>query len=176
VLYLVAAYAVWRVARHLRAAGDVTRSEALVWSVIAILLLALGINKQLDLQSAFTEIGRVVASAQGWYERRWIVQAFFVGLVAGCALMTAVGLLVVLRRAPAPALLALLGTAFVLTFVVIRAASFHHVDVLIGSRLFGLRWNWILEIGGILIVLLAARWRQKQLHYPRQSEQGLRRS
>jgi hypothetical protein len=102
----------------------------------------------------------VIASGQGWYERRWIVQAFFVGLVTGSAVTTVIMLLVLLRRAPAPALLALLGTAFVLTFVVVRAASFHHVDVLIGRKLLGLRWNWILEIGGILIVLLAARWRE----------------
>jgi hypothetical protein len=163
VCYLVAAYAAWHVARRLRAGGDSNGSEAVVWSVIAILFLALGINKQLDLQSAFTEIGRLIASEQGWYEGRWIVQAFFVGLVTGCALTTAITLLVLLRRAPAPALLALLGTAFVLTFVVVRAASFHHVDVLIGRKLLGLRWNWIFEIGGILIVLVAAKWRAQRL-------------
>jgi hypothetical protein len=162
VLYLLAAYAVWRIARRLRAAGDDTRSEAGVWTVIALLFLALGINKQLDLQSAFTELGRVIASGQGWYERRWIVQAFFVGLVTGSAVTTVITLLVLLRRAPAPALLALLGTGFVLTFVVVRAASFHHIDVLIGSRLLGLRWNWILEIGGILIVMVAAWLRRLQ--------------
>lgn len=163
VLYLAAAYALWCVVRRLRTTGDDAGSEKLVWSIFAILFIALGINKQLDLQSAFTEIGRVIASAQGWYDQRWIVQVYFVGLVTGCAATAAVVLLVLLRRAPAPALLALLGTAFVLTFVVVRAASFHHVDVLIGRKVLGLRWNWILEIGGIMIVLLAARWRLKQL-------------
>ena len=163
VLYLAAAYALWCVVRRLRTTGDDAGSEKLVWSIFAILFIALGINKQLDLQSAFTEIGRVIASAQGWYDQRWIVQVYFVGLVTGCAATAAVVLLVLLRRAPLPALLALLGTAFVLTFVVVRAASFHHVDVLIGRKVLGLRWNWILEIGGIMIVLLAARWRLKQL-------------
>lgn len=163
ILYLAAAYALWCVVRRLRTTGDDAGSEKLVWSIFAILFIALGINKQLDLQSAFTEIGRVIASAQGWYDQRWIVQVYFVGLVTGCAATAAVVLLVLLRRAPAPALLALLGTAFVLTFVVVRAASFHHVDVLIGRKVLGVRWNWILEIGGIMIVLLAARWRLKQL-------------
>ena len=41
-------------------------------------------------------------------------------------------------------------------FVVIRAASFHHVDALLASRLGGLKWNWILELGGILIVAVGA--------------------
>ncbi len=164
ILYLVAAYAAWRVVRYLRGAEADTRSEAIVWTIIAFLFLALGINKQLDLQSAFTELGRVLASAQGWYDRRGLMQAYFVGLVSGCALTTAIALLFLLRGAPAPALMALIGTGFVLTFVVVRAASFHYIDVLIGSRVLGLRWNWILEIGGILIVLVAARWRQRQLY------------
>lgn len=170
ILYLVAAYAAWRVVRRLRGAGDQARAELTVWSTIAILFLALGINKQLDLQSALTELGRVVASGQGWYEQRRVIQAFFVGFVSGCSLMTAIGLLLLLRQAPASARLAFLGTAFVLTFVVIRAASFHHIDSLIGSRTLGLRWNWILEIGGILIVLFAARWRQRTRYYRRRKE------
>lgn len=174
VLYLAAAYALWCVVRRLRTTGDDAGSEKLVWSIFAILFIALGINKQLDLQSAFTEIGRVIASAQGWYDQRWIVQVYFVGLVTGCAATAAVVLLVLLRRAPAPALLALLGTAFVLTFVVVRAASFHHVDVLIGRKVLGLRWNWILEIGGIMIVLLAARWRLKQLDRRQSAREALR--
>ena len=44
----------------------------------------------------------------------------------------------------------------VMGFVVIRAASFHHVDAFLASRLGGLRWNWILELGGILIVAVGA--------------------
>jgi hypothetical protein len=42
----------------------------------------------------------------------------------------------------------------------IRAASFHHVDRLIGRTVLGFRWNWILEMGGIGLVLLASQWRR----------------
>jgi len=58
--------------------------------------------------------------------------------------------------------LALLGATFLIAFVLIRAASFHHIDRLITSSIFGFRWNWILEMGGIIVVLLASRWRQNQ--------------
>jgi hypothetical protein len=44
--------------------------------------------------------------------------------------------------------------------MLIRAASFHHVDRLIGRTVLGFRWNWILEMGGIGLVLLASQWRQ----------------
>jgi hypothetical protein len=44
----------------------------------------------------------------------------------------------------------------------IRAASFHHIDRFIGSTILGFRWNWLLEMGGITVVLLASWWRQHQ--------------
>jgi hypothetical protein len=46
----------------------------------------------------------------------------------------------------------------ILAFVVIRASSFHHVDVLLASTLGGLRWNWILELSGIMVVGVSAGW------------------
>jgi hypothetical protein len=45
---------------------------------------------------------------------------------------------------------------FVLGFVIIRAASFHHVDALLAARLGGMKWNWILELGGIAAVAAGA--------------------
>jgi hypothetical protein len=44
-------------------------------------------------------------------------------------------------------------------FVVIRAASSHRIDHFIGSEVFGIRNNAILELGGIAIVLVAAQAR-----------------
>jgi len=44
--------------------------------------LALGINKQLDLQTALTEAGRVLARYQGWYEQRQFVQLVVIALFA----------------------------------------------------------------------------------------------
>jgi hypothetical protein len=158
-LYLVTALVCWRLAKQLRARGTETRSEVLVWGGIAVLFLALGINKQLDLQTALTEIGRVLAHAQGWYDRRWNVQVAFVAGVVAVCLFAAIIFFVLIRRAPAITWLAALGTVTVLAFVGIRAASFHHIDRLIGSTVLGLRWNWILEIGGILMVLVAG-WRR----------------
>jgi hypothetical protein len=44
--------------------------------------LRLTINKQLDLQSAWTEIGRLIAIGEGWYGRREVVQLYFIIVVA----------------------------------------------------------------------------------------------
>ena len=88
---------------------------------------------------------------------------FMVGVAITC-LTTAIILLIWARKSPAPTWLALLGTAAVLAFVLIRAASFHHIDRLIGQRILGLTWNWILEMGGISLVLVASEWRRFNLN------------
>jgi hypothetical protein len=162
-LYFAAAYFSWRVTRDVGADGGGTKSEMVVWRLLTIMFVALGINKQLDLQSAFTEIGRVVAHYQGWYENRRAVQFTFIGVVGGLCLLAALTLLAMIWKAPPATWLAAGGAILVLLFVGARAASFHHVDELINARVFGLRWNWILEMGGILLVLLAAHRRRTMI-------------
>jgi hypothetical protein len=56
-----------------------------------------------------------------------------------------------------------MGTVLVLAFVLIRAASFHHIDQFIGERILGFKWNWVLEMGGISIVLLGSEWRRRSV-------------
>jgi hypothetical protein len=155
-LYALATISCWLTAHRL---GTTPREQRIWWS-IAVLFLVLGINKQLDLQSALTEIGRMLAISQGWYTRRGAVQVEFVVAVAVCALVAAATLLIWARKTPLPTWLALAGVTLVIGFVVIRAASFHHIDRFIGTRVLGLRWNWILEMGGIGVVLLASLWRR----------------
>lgn len=155
-LYFVAVWSTWRTASNLYGVGEVG-----TWRAISLMFVALGINKQLDLQTAFTEIGRVVAFQEGWYGQRQIVQVWFIiGVAVVCSLI-AICLLILARRSPAPTWLALLGTTIVLAFVLIRAASFHHIDRFIGDRILGLKWNWVLEMGGISIVIIASEWRRR---------------
>jgi hypothetical protein len=52
-----------------------------------------------------------------------------------------------------------IGVAFLVCFVLIRAASFHHVDEFLGWRGFSIPMNEVLELGGIGCILLAALWR-----------------
>jgi hypothetical protein len=81
-----------------------TNAQALVgfWLLITGALVLLGINKQLDLQSWFTEVGRDLARAQGWYEGRRSVQALFVAALVFLGLIGTTVLFVLLRP-PHPA-------------------------------------------------------------------------
>ena len=159
-LYLLASGSCWISAQKLGLADIPRSNERRAWRAISVLFLALGINKQLNLLSALTEAGRVLAQDQGWYEQRQFVQLVFIALAAMTCLIAAITLLLWARNFPILTRIALIGTMMVLGFVLIRAASLHHVDWLIRQRILGLRWNWILEMSGISLVLFASQWRQ----------------
>lgn len=150
ILYFITAWTAWR-------AFKVSQGrERSFWLLICLMLVALGINKQLDLLTALTKIGRVLAFKQGWYGDRQIVQTWLViGVAAVCASI-AVGLLWLAHKTAYSTQLALLGTVIVLAFVLIRAVSLHDIDRFIGERVLGFKWNWILEMGGVSIVLLGS--------------------
>jgi hypothetical protein len=162
ILYFLAALGCWITSRTLGSEGFAAGStnEARAWRWIAVTFLALGINKQLDLQTALTEAGRVLANLQGWYDQRQPVQVTLIAVITIICLMVSVVLGRWVRNAPGPTWLALSGSILVIYYVLIRAA-FHHVDRFIGAEVLGLRWNWILEIAGISVVLAASCWRRK---------------
>jgi hypothetical protein len=161
VLYLAAAWACWRIARgerHRRLAP-----ERLVWSAMAIRLVALGVNKQLDLQSALTELGRILG---GWYDSRHRVQRVFILAVGSAAAVIGAFLLFVVRRAPVGTQVSPAGGCVLLAFVVIRASSFHHVDLFIRSRWWGIRGNWLMEVGSLVVILAGAGLRLRERGSP----------
>ena len=153
VVYAAAVLLTWRAAR---VASSPARS--LFWTGLAILLLLLGVNKQLDLQTALTEFGKSLALSQGWYEQRRYVQAGFIGALALAMAALLAMVLGRLRSATRAQQLGLVGMAMLALFVLVRAASFHHIDEFLGETAAGLRWNWILEIGALLIIIAAAVW------------------
>lgn len=137
--------------------------RALVWLTLAGILGVLAVNKQIDLQTLFTQIGRVVAERGGWYAQRAIVQKAFIATIAGLALLVSGWLWWITRSQMRDLRVPLLGFAFILAFVVVRASSFHHVDALIGFEWFGIRMNWVLELGGIAVVGVGAARRLRRL-------------
>jgi hypothetical protein len=125
------------------------------WFLIALLMVFLGINKQLDLQSLFAEMGRQIALAQGWYPQRRMVQFPFIVIFA----TTLIGAFLWFARTYRDLFkryrIASCGVLLLLGFVVIRAAAFHHFDEVIQYDLHGIKMNWVLELAGIYMILLA---------------------
>ena len=131
------------------------REFFLFWSMISVLMILPGINKQLDLQSLFTEVGRQIATAQGWMHHRRAVQFWFI-LAFGTTVTGGFLLFVIIMRDMFRRFtLAFIGLFFLLSFIIIRASSFHHFDEMLGGTLFGLEMNWVLELTGIYLILVA---------------------
>lgn len=164
VAYFAAALLCVRAARRSRHA---TGTCPVFWLTIAAMMFALAINKQLDFQTLFTQTARDVLKSRELYEyRRKYQEGFIVCVAATCAIILA-AVLYSMRKNIASRWPVLLGMAFLLGFVTIRAASFHHVDAFLASTLGGLRWNWILELSGILLIAWgAAKVRPHKVQFP----------
>ncbi|QDU70699.1 hypothetical protein [Mucisphaera calidilacus] len=148
-----------------RAAMFTAGRESRFWWLIAAVMVGLGINKQLDLQSVFTETARDLSRAWGWVDYKRALQVAFIAMISG--LMVAAGGYVVwqVRGLLWRVRFALLGLLMIGAFIVIKAASLHHVDVFLGRPLTPnnlLRLNVLFELPGILLVATGASLRHRE--------------
>ena len=140
------------------------RMMARFWFFCTVLLALLGVNKQLDLQSWFTQVLRDISVRGNWYDERrkyqveFVIAMFVVG-VSG-TLLIAYWLRHIFRRAA----VAIAGIGMLVCFVVIRAASYHYVDRLL--QLGTIRLNWVLEIGGIALIAVGIASSERQERRP----------
>ncbi len=152
--YLIAAWLCGAYARRADRISPVVRfrwHRSFWWSLAAVMLL-MGINKQLDLQNWLTAVGRQLARTQGWHDQRRTIQIWFVAGIASISLILLTWLGWAFRRDWRQHGLALFGIVSLVTFVMVRAASFHHVDEFLSWRPAGVKFRWMLEIGGIACV------------------------
>jgi len=169
VAYAVASWFAWQARnRCLRVAGKPGKDPIVarnlvrmswLWFAYVGILVFLGLNKQLDLQTWVAEIARDWSKQQGWYDDRRRFQAAFIGFIG----VAGIGGLVLGIRLYKPVLrhvwLALLGMALLGTFVIIRAASFHSVDILLNADTVSL--NAVLELGSLAVLMIAAKGKRK---------------
>ena len=159
IAYLLAIICSFRKARIIKAQGGTTRP----WLLLAVLLFLLGINKQLDLQSWFTQVARDSAYANGWYEHRRVVQVAFIGALGFGMLMVLLSLRLFLANSWRYYKLVCVGIILLCLFVLIRAASFHHVDILIYYSILGIKINVILELSAIFLIIIGCIYHKKYI-------------
>ncbi|HEU4820878.1 MAG TPA: hypothetical protein VFS87_06940 [Qipengyuania sp.] len=152
--YLLAAVIAARAAQAARHRAE--SRDALFWRLTAAVLVFLGINELFDLQTVLTAVGKAWALWGGWYEDRRLYQFEFILALAVVAFVGGFAALRLTRGAHRTVRWALLGLVFIGIFVLLRAASFHHVDALLGMGPDAFNWGSVQEMLGILIVGLAA--------------------
>ena len=153
---ITAAYFVAAVLTIVAARSSSNGRDRIFWCACAALLVVLGFNKQLDLQGYITTAGRALAKQEGWFPVRRLVQAAFIlalGIVAAGVLAS---LVVWLRRSARTVKIAALGIVLLFAFVLMRAASFHHMDAWVTRDVAGMRSGWWLELAGIIVMALSA--------------------
>lgn len=152
----VAAYALVAMACFRAQRPGQRRAGRVFWLAMAVCFAFLAVNKQLDLQSLLTQVGRELAIEWNWYEQHRRLQRWFIAAVGGTALVAAAWMWLLVRGGAWTCRLAFGGLVLTIGFVLIRAASFHHVDHLLGRRFAALPMNFVLELGGITMAGLGA--------------------
>ena len=150
VFYLIAA------AASFWAGSGAESRERYFWVATGILLVLLGLNKELDLQAALTQDARALVRHLGLYEKRRLMQGVFLVSLAVGGLIAAFILGAWLRRSSKPAKAAAVGIVLLFAFVLMRAASFHHIDHWVTMDVAGLRSGWWLELAGIAVIGISA--------------------
>lgn len=156
VAYAVTAMLAFRAARATTRMPGAGSADRTAWLLVALLMVLLCVNKQLDLQSLLTDLGRVTARRQGWYWNRHEVLGWFVYAIGSAFLIGGTLLGVLFPRFWRRHALLGVGLAFLLAFIAVRALSLHRMDALINYRWHGIRMNWLLELAGIAMVAVSA--------------------
>jgi hypothetical protein len=154
--YLIAFALCWRSYEAARTRPNAIR-PAQAWAVLASGMLLLGVNKQLDLQSLLTQLGKAAAAAGGWYSERHLFQVWFVSTLAVGGAALGLSALLVLRTHARELWLAAVGSALLAAYVVTRAAFFNHVDWDGHAGGTAASLHFLLELGGIACVAASAR-------------------
>lgn len=132
--------------------------NAIFWTFVSLAMFALCVNKQLDLQSLLTAIGREMAERGRWYNDRKIVQIYFFKAIFLIAI-TAMSLLIFINlKSGKSVIVATVGMLLITTFVLSRAASFHGMDNMLNTPILSLKMNHLLENFGIALVLGSASY------------------
>lgn len=133
------------------------RQHRLIWGLLSLVMLFLGINKELDLQTWFTNIIKELAWNGGWYEAGRAMQGVFIGGLALVGLVVGLGMLWYMRRVWRHYWLLSLGVLFLARFVVVRAAGFYGVELpRLSEFTGGFQINWLLEFLGASVIAVAA--------------------
>jgi hypothetical protein len=126
------------------------------WVGTAVVLVFLGLSKQLNLQAALSGAARYLAHIEGWYDYRRFIQVLFLLALALGAFFAAAGLLRWMRRSSFSQKAAATGLSLLLLFIVMRATSLHAIDQWVMRNVAGLRAGWWLELAAITVIGLSA--------------------
>ncbi len=127
------------------------------WLGVLALLLAFGLNKQLDFQVLLAEIARPIAQTGGWYETRRVAQVWFAIALAAVAGGFIAMMAYLIRRHWRSHALALCGIGILCLYGIVEATPQSLLPVKLYSfERWGFRLSDLFEMTGIALILINA--------------------
>ncbi|MEM1045712.1 MAG: hypothetical protein AAGL24_06160 [Pseudomonadota bacterium] len=130
--------------------------ETRFWLIVLLVVAALFVNKQADLQSLARAVGRCVAIEGGWYDQRQPVRLAIFAMLTMLAVGLALCIATLLRGIATRHWMAAFGLFLLGVFSLVRMIGLTHLDLLVGLNLLALRGFFLVEIAGALFVVFGA--------------------
>ncbi len=158
VCYLLAGMLCFYCTGHLdsRRVLPISQIFAWFWCLMAVALVLLGINKQLDVQMLLADIGRAYTKYHGWYGQRAPVQNRVLAVGACLGLACVQGVAYRMKRGPKSLWFALWGLLFLGATVLVHLVSQHDIEHVLALSVAGLSVGSALEILAILWIAVSA--------------------
>lgn len=128
--------------------------QRLLWVIISLLMLFLALNKQLDLQTLLTDIGKSIFEKSALHEDRRKYQTLFVLSVASIFVIAIFAIFIELLTVLKKHLLAIAGLGLIALFILYRAASIHHFADFFEYEILSFQFRDFVEISGIILIIL----------------------
>jgi len=125
------------------------------WYGVTILIILLGINKQLDIQMLFADFARLYAKVIGIFENRKPFQHKIISFLTTIGISIFSVMIYKFWYAPKRMWLALIGFCILFSFPIIRLVSLHSIESLLSISVLYIKIVDVIEILGITIVLIA---------------------
>ena len=153
-IYLIPAFACWYgglgASQHF---NPLSRRISMVWWTLGVTLLLIGASRAMEIDMDMTDWLRDKSKAEGWYERRHLVQ--FGALAVGALVMFIVtgSVLCVLGSYTQTLAGPVVATGFLFTMEAARLVSAHETDRLYAIHIGPLPLSWAIQCGAIAFIL-----------------------
>ncbi len=135
------------------------------WLYLAVFLLFLGVNKQLDLQTWFEQTMKALAQTRGWYEYKLSLQKVFIALLGLGMLTVLLSFRLYLANSWRNYKITWIGIVLLCVFILVRAAAFNQLDFLVNQDILGFNIAEILEISALFLIVLGTFLYTKQPNF-----------
>lgn len=133
-----------------------------MWSMLAALLVIIGLYRLLDVAELISALGRQAAQTEAWYANRRYYQIIAVISCVGIALASLVTTMMMIRDLSPPVQVAWVSGLLLMTLNAIQVISLHQIDAILLAGRGKINIYHAIEGGCVATIALKActsRWR-----------------